>query len=103
MIKHSEEFKQEAVRIALTSGLPRERVAADLGIGKSTLGKWLAQYRPTDLTSAPQADLARENERLRLENRVLKEGEATQLILGISENRTDILKKATQFFASQRP
>ena len=73
MIKHSEEFKQEAVRIALTSGLPRERVASDLGIGKSTLGKWIAQYRPTDMISAPQADLARENERLRLENRVLKE------------------------------
>jgi transposase len=73
MIKHSEEFKQEAVRIALTSGLSRERVAADLGIGKSTLGKWIAQYRPTDLISAPQTDLARENERLRLENRVLKE------------------------------
>lgn len=31
MIKHSEEFKQEAVRIALTSGLPRERVASVLG------------------------------------------------------------------------
>jgi transposase len=86
----SEEFKQEAVRIALTSGLSRERVAKDLGIGKSTLGKWLSQYRPTDLVSAPQADLARENERLRLENRVLKE-------------ERDILKKATQFFASQRP
>jgi transposase len=90
MIKHSEEFKQEAVRIALTSGLPRERVAADLGVGKSTLGKWISQYRPTELISAPQADLARENERLRLENRVLKE-------------ERDILKKATQFFASQRP
>jgi hypothetical protein len=38
MIKHSEEFKQEAVRIALSSGLPRARVAADLGVGKSTLG-----------------------------------------------------------------
>ena len=37
MIKHTEEFKQEAVRIALTSGLARERVASDLGIGKSTL------------------------------------------------------------------
>ena len=35
MIKHSEEFRQEAVGIALTSGLPRERVASDLGIGKS--------------------------------------------------------------------
>ena len=87
MIKHSEEFKQEAVRIALTSGLPRARVAADLGIGKSTLGKWVAQYRPTDLTSAPQADLARENERLRFENLVLKE-------------EREVLKKATQFFAS---
>lgn len=90
MIKHSEEFKQEAVRIALTSGLSRERVASNLGVGKSSLGKWIAQYRPTDLISAPQADLARENERLRLENRVLR-------------GEREVLKKATQFFASQRP
>jgi transposase len=78
------------VRIALTSGLPCERGAVDLGIGKSTLGKWISQYRPTDLILAPQADLARENERLRLENRVLKQ-------------EREVLKKATQFFASQRP
>jgi len=51
---------------------PRDRVALDLGIGKSTLGKWVLQYRPSDLVAAPQADLARENERLRLENRVLR-------------------------------
>ena len=89
MIKHTEEFKQEAVRIALTSGLPRDRVASDLGIGKSTLGKWVSQYRPSDLVAAPQADLARENERLRLENRVLRE-------------EREVLKKATQFFASQK-
>lgn len=31
MIKHSEEFKQETVRIALTSGLPSGRVASDWG------------------------------------------------------------------------
>ena len=43
------------------------------GIGKSTLGRWASQYRPSDLAAAPQADLARENERLRLENRVLRE------------------------------
>jgi transposase len=53
IIKHSEEFKQEAVRIALSSGLPRARVAADLGVGKSTLGKWVLQYRPVDLAAAP--------------------------------------------------
>jgi transposase len=85
MIKHSDEFRHEAVRIALSSGLPRARVAADFGVGKSTLGKWISQYRPTDLATAPQADLARENERLRLENRILKE-------------ERDILKKATLFF-----
>jgi transposase len=73
MIKYSEEFKQEAVRIALTSGLPRARVASDLGVGKSTLGKWVSEYHPTDLVAALQADLAHENERLRLENRILKE------------------------------
>lgn len=90
MIKYTEEFKREAVRIALTSGFPRDRVAEDLGIGKSTLGKWLSHYRPSSLPAEPQADLARENERLRLENRILKE-------------ERDILKKATQFFASQKP
>ena len=89
MIKHTDEFKREAVRIALTCGLPRDRVASDLGVGKSTLHKWISHYRPAALAAAPQADLARENERLRLENRVLKE-------------ERDILKKATQFFASQR-
>jgi transposase len=39
--KHNEEFKREAVRIALTSGLPRRQVASDLGIGFSTLAKWI--------------------------------------------------------------
>jgi transposase len=68
-IKHSEEFKQEAVRIAVSSGLPRARVASDLGVGKSTLSKWLSVYRPTDIPVGPQADLAKENERLRLDDR----------------------------------
>ncbi len=89
-IKHTEDFKQEAVRIALTSGLPRRRVASDLGVGFSTLGKWVSEFRPADISAAPQADLAKENERLRQENRVLRE-------------EREILKKATQFFASQKP
>ncbi len=67
-IKHTEDFKQEVVRIALTSGLPRRRVASDLGVGFSTLGKWVSEFRPADVSTAPQADLAKENERLRHEN-----------------------------------
>ena len=46
--QHGEDFKREAVRLALSSGLTRKQVAADLGIGLSTLGKWIA---PTGLRS----------------------------------------------------
>ena len=38
---HTDEFRGEAVRIALTSGLTRKQVASDLGIGFSTLAKWI--------------------------------------------------------------
>lgn len=31
-IKHMRDFKQEAVRIALSDWLPRSRVASDLGV-----------------------------------------------------------------------
>ena len=51
--KHTDEFKRETVRIGLTSGLSHERVAADMGIGKSTLGKWIARYRTADVVIAP--------------------------------------------------
>jgi len=43
--KHTAEFRQEAVRVALTSGLTRKQVAADFGVGFSTLGRWVQQDR----------------------------------------------------------
>ncbi len=83
---HNEEFKREAVRIALTSGQQRQQVAADLGVGFSTLAKWIQKSRPGDLPPAADIDLAKENERLRKENRLLTE-------------ERELLKKATVFFA----
>lgn len=71
--KHNEEFKREAIRIALTSGITRKQVASDLGIGFSTLAKWIQRSRPYDLPPTTDIDLAKENERLRKENRLLKE------------------------------
>ncbi len=50
-LKHSDEFKRDAVRIALTSGLTRRQVASDLSIGLSTLGKWIASI--SDETKIP--------------------------------------------------
>ena len=85
-LKRTDEFRQDAVRIALTSGLTRKQVAGDLGVGMSTLNKWITAHRGTDVVSQEDLGLAQENDRLRRENRILKE-------------ERDILKKATQFFA----
>ena len=43
-LKRTDEFQQDAVRIALTSGLTRKQVADDLGIGMSTLNKWITVH-----------------------------------------------------------
>ena len=42
--RHSEEFRRDAARIALTSGLTRRQVSADLGVGLSTLNKWVKAF-----------------------------------------------------------
>ena len=72
-LKQTEEFRQDAVRIGLTSGLTRKQVADDLGIGMSTLNKWLTAHRDTDLVSKKDLDLAKENDLLRREVRLLRE------------------------------
>jgi len=87
---HREEFKRDAVRIALTSGLTRRQVASDLGVGHSTLGKWIRTISDEARMPERDADLLRGNERLRKENRILRE-------------EREVLKKAAQFFAAQKP
>ena len=82
------EFRAEAFRIALTSGLPRKQVAADLGVGYSTLNRWVEKDRANPEKPAHQSDLEREIAELRKENRMLRE-------------ERDVLKKATVFFAER--
>ncbi len=87
--RHGAEFRREAVRLALTSGLTHKQIAADLGIGYSTLSKWVSKDRHDDLMSGPHEDQGKEIARLRKEVRILRE-------------ERDILKKATVFFARQK-
>jgi transposase len=86
----TDEFRKDAVRLALTSGLTRKQIASDLGVGMSTLNKWITALRDADVVLVEDQELARNNEQLGRENRILKE-------------ERDILKKATQFFESQNP
>jgi len=88
--KRTDAFRADAVRIALTSGLTRHQVADGLGVGMSTLNKWIAAHRDTDVVSKEDLDLAKGNDRLRRKIKLLKE-------------EREILKKATQFFAGLRP
>ena len=71
--KQTAEFRQEVVRVALTSGLSRKQVASDFRIGFSTLSRWIKEERSNIIPSEPQIDLIQENERLRKENRLLRE------------------------------
>lgn len=67
------EFRREAVRLALTSGRTRREIAEDLGIGLSTLTRWLRDERDASEPSEAPVDIHAELKRLRRENAVLKQ------------------------------
>lgn len=80
------EFRAEAVRIALTSGLPGKQVASDLGVGFSTLNRWIQADQRNPEKPTAQTDMERELAELRRENRLLRE-------------EREVLKKATYYLA----
>lgn len=86
--RFTQEFRDEAVRLVLTSGRRQTEIARDLGLGHSTLERWLSQARgglpPVVGGETPDEEL----KRLRRENAVLRQ-------------ERDILKKATAFFVSE--
>jgi len=89
---YSDDFKREAIQLALKSDLPVSHIARDLGIGKSTLHTWIRVYGEQASQSgrgSGERDMHQELSRLRKEVKVLRE-------------ERDILKKATAFFASQK-
>lgn len=87
--RFDEDFRREVVRVAQTSGLTQRQVAADFGVGLSTLGKWMIKYGDQTGMSQAQLDQQKEIGRLRKENRLLKE-------------EREVLKKAAIFFAAQK-
>ena len=59
--------------LATTSGLTRPQLSSDLGVGLSTLNKWVQQHQHDDLMSGPHEDVEKENTRLRKKVRLLRE------------------------------
>ena len=70
--RFTDAFKAEPVRLVKTSGRPLRAVAEDLGVGLSTLGKWVGCEREADLFSGPHADVTKELARLWKKNDILR-------------------------------
>lgn len=87
--RFTHEFKQDAVQYALKhSDQPLKLIAEQLGIGYSTLDKWLRQMGSIGTSIRPVSPEQMRIKALEKENRELKE-------LNI------ILKKATAYFAKE--
>jgi transposase len=85
MRKFSKEFKKEAVRLVL-SGRSQQQVRKDLGIGSSTLSKWVKEMESNEEPESEVVATAAEVRRLK-----------KQLAEVMLER--DILKKATAYFS----
>lgn len=92
MSKYDQSFKDEAVRLALTSTQPIAKTARDLGIKLPSLYSWVnaAKDKAPAISDehGNKANLVDELNRLRKENTRLKE-------------EREILKKAAVFFAKE--
>lgn len=81
------EFKQDAVNYYYTSGKSSDQVAAELKVGKSTMGKWIREAKnnsgvvPHRGSGNFSSDLEKENAKLKKE-------------LRDAQDALDILKKA---------
>lgn len=74
--RFGKEFETEAVRLVETSDRTQREIADDLGIGLSTLRRWLDKRRERDLEAPPperQEDMAAELKRLRRETEILRQ------------------------------
>lgn len=85
------QFKKDAVQLVIEHELPVAQVARDLGIGESSLTRWVAKARAhgaASLTGTLQSSEQEELQRLRRENQILRQ-------------EKEILKKAAVFFARE--
>lgn len=92
---YTNEFKEEAVKLAVESNQPVAQTARELGVNTNTLHTWLRKYHSQQeagttgsLSKVNDPHLYEELKQLRKENATLKE-------------EREILKKAAAFFAKE--
>ena len=90
--KYDLDFKINAVRLVLDQGLKVAQVSSDLGVGLSTLERWISEHKQHGAAAFPGKGNQRPDDakikQLERENEILK-------------RERDILKKALAIFSSQ--
>ena len=89
--KFTSEFKISAVKLVLDEGMTRDRVASDLGVGATLIGKWVKEYQADSAGAFPG------NGRLSPQDQKIRDLEKQVRTLKMER---DILKKATAFFVN---
>lgn len=85
--KFTAEFKEQAAKLVTEQGLSVGQASKDLGIGESTLSKWVVECRQKNQGEAVLTISEKEElKQLRKENLILK-------------MERDVLKKATAIFS----
>ena len=90
--KYTQEYKDEAVELVISSGRPIAEIARNLGINEGTLANWVntakksgkLKEKPLDTDErARLKELEDENRRLRMERDFLKKG-APRTLCGLT-------------------
>ena len=93
--KFTNEFKEESVKLALSSGQPIAKIANELGISKTTFYGWVkaGMNKKTEISqiNSPSSRIKSLEEELKQLKKLLKR----------TEQERDILKKAAAYFAIQ--
>ena len=89
--KYGVEFRAEAIRLVIESGVSIPQAARDLGVSVWTLRDWLKKHREA-AGGSPQM----RRESLEEENRRLKRE------LAVLRQEREILKKAAAYFAKEQ-
>ena len=96
-IKYTSEFKEEAVKLAVSSESSAAMIARELGINKNTLYNWInnSMQGKVNFTKSSNNNANAKCKALEKENKELKAK------LKRAETEREILKKAAAYFASQ--
>jgi transposase len=96
--KHTEEFKQEAINLALKSP-SISRTAKELGIPTSTLHTWINHLKGKAQSKVPPGKTHNNSQDIAS---LIEENRRLQKELAITREEKEILKKAATYFAQHQ-